>query len=149
MLFSKPVYGDPHSKTALIIRAKQLRNRRTGEVKLAAEIVGMASRIYSFNGELFQIELNRHSLAFGSLHVASTFDRLVLSRVPLFKHLTIVSAYLCTFFQPCSTSNTAPLKEFPLTQIKRLPIVIHRRIVFAYSMIDFWLKSPLVYWILI
>ncbi|EUB56699.1 General transcription factor 3C polypeptide 5 [Echinococcus granulosus] len=33
MLFSKPVYGDPHSKTALIICAKQLRNRRTGEVK--------------------------------------------------------------------------------------------------------------------
>ncbi|KAL5970110.1 General transcription factor 3C polypeptide 5 [Taenia solium] len=49
MLFSKPVYGDPHPKTALIIRAKQLRNRRTGEVKLTGEIVGVASRIYFFN----------------------------------------------------------------------------------------------------
>ncbi|VDM18750.1 unnamed protein product [Hydatigera taeniaeformis] len=49
MLFAKPVYGDPHSKTALIIRAKQLRNRRTGELKFTSEIVGIASRIYSFN----------------------------------------------------------------------------------------------------
>ncbi|CDS36019.1 locus tagral transcription factor 3C polypeptide 5 [Echinococcus multilocularis] len=49
MLFSKPVYGDPHSKTALIICAKQLKNRRTGEVKFVSEVVGVASRVYTFN----------------------------------------------------------------------------------------------------
>lgn len=51
MLFAKPVYGDRKSTTSLIIRAKQLRNKRTGEVKVVSEIVGVASKLYTFNGE--------------------------------------------------------------------------------------------------
>nr|CDS28332.1 elongator complex protein 2 [Hymenolepis microstoma] len=50
MLFAKPVYGDHRSTTSLIIRAKQLRNKRTGEIKLVAEVVGTATRLYCFNG---------------------------------------------------------------------------------------------------
>ncbi|VDO03357.1 unnamed protein product [Rodentolepis nana] len=50
MLFAKPVYGDHRSTTSLIILAKQLRNKRTGEIKLVAEVVGTATRLYCFNG---------------------------------------------------------------------------------------------------
>ncbi len=53
MVFAKPVYGDPSPSTALVIRAKQLRNKRTGEVKFVAEIIGVASRVYNFTGECY------------------------------------------------------------------------------------------------
>ena len=66
MLFAKPAYGDPRSKSALIISVKQLRNRRTGELKLVSEVVGVVSRIYTFNGNsLFAFTHNDVSFSHG------------------------------------------------------------------------------------
>nr|VZH98149.1 unnamed protein product [Spirometra erinaceieuropaei] len=50
MLLSKPVFGDPSPSTALVVRARRLRNKRTGEEKVQAEILGIIPRTYSFNG---------------------------------------------------------------------------------------------------
>uniref|UniRef100_A0A183SG65 Elongator complex protein 2 n=1 Tax=Schistocephalus solidus TaxID=70667 RepID=A0A183SG65_SCHSO len=49
MLLSKPVFGDPSPSTALVVRARRLRNKRTGEEKVQAEILGIIPRTYSFN----------------------------------------------------------------------------------------------------
>ncbi|KAM7539777.1 hypothetical protein Aperf_G00000042885 [Anoplocephala perfoliata] len=77
MLFAKPVYGDHRSTTSLIIRAKRLRNKITDEVKVVAEVVGIASRLYTFNGMVdFQYgPFEKISANFGGTNAGESLDQ--------------------------------------------------------------------------
>ncbi|THD26308.1 General transcription factor 3C polypeptide 5 [Fasciola hepatica] len=49
MVFAKPASADGIQVTGLILRVKQMRNRRTGETKISSTIVGRVSRMYRFD----------------------------------------------------------------------------------------------------
>ncbi|VDK77735.1 unnamed protein product [Dibothriocephalus latus] len=66
MFLCKPVFGDPSPSTALVIRARRLRNKRTGEEKVQAEILGIIPRTYSFTAMI-------SSPRFGDLTACSFF----------------------------------------------------------------------------
>lgn len=49
MVFAKPASADGIQVTGVIFRVRQLRNRRTGEIKINATAVGRVSRMYKFD----------------------------------------------------------------------------------------------------
>ncbi|VEL22349.1 unnamed protein product [Protopolystoma xenopodis] len=50
MVFSKPAYGEHQKSSAFILSVKRCRNKRTGEIKVFPEVIGIVTRIYRFGG---------------------------------------------------------------------------------------------------